>query len=377
MKKISFRSISVLITLAVVFSCAFFPANAASVNRTFTLTVLGDSVAAGSYVENEYRYGDVLKDMLTQNGYDVTYQNYAVVKNGARSIFDDFSEETFSFDNSAYVGLYGAPDYRQGVTFESYTNQLKNSDAILINVGKDDVLAKFYAMRGYNNYYKFYYSENDKLIFENDINNGNVDWIYTWNDQKARDFEARFEDGFNFYMEENIKSLLSLNPNAKIVINNILNPYAPVLEKINAYNESADRLKNILDQLDDSTTIFQVIARGVQLHLALQEYISAGEAAFKATYGTTTYSCDGLDISGLRATQRILYKYQYARMQMCASNMYEIANEVIENLCEKYGCVMTDIVSTDVRNNLTGETPHPDVLGHKIIAETIYEILDR
>ena len=378
MKKHSFRIISAVLTLAIALCCVVIPANAAtSTKGDFTLTVLGDSVAVGTFVDNQYRYGELIRDRLTDEGYDVTYRNYALPKYGSRSIWYDFSEDTFSLDNNLFVEFLEAPDYRVGVTYEEYINQLKNSDAILVNVGENDILAKFYAMRGYNNYYNFYFGDRNNAIFEKDIRDGKVEWIYTWNSKKAKEFEARFEDSYSYYMEENIKCLKALNPNAQIIINNVYNPYRYLVDRANSFEDDLQSLKNDILDLFDPLTILQLPQKIEKLKQSVETTKASGELAFKSFFGTTLDKCGGLDISSLRTTQKILYKIQYVRMEECAVNMFRIAGEVVERLCEKYGCVMADIESTDICHHMTGDMSHPSIEGHKIIADVIYGLMEK
>ena len=378
MKKNCLRIISVIITLTTLICCAVIPANAATSSKgSFTLTVLGDSVAVGTYVENEYRYGDVIKDRLTDEGYDVTYKNYALPKYGSRSIWYDFSEETFSLDNNLFVQYLDAPDYRAGVTYDEYIGQLKNSDAILVNVGENDILAKFYAMRGDNNYYIFYFGDRNNAIFEKDIRDGKVDWIYKWNSKKAREFEARFEDSYGYYMEENIKNLKALNPTAQIVVNNVFNPYRRLVDRANTFENDLQTLKAQLLDLADPFTILSLPKKLSQIKQTAEKTKASGETAFKSFFGTTLDSCGGLDISSLNTAQKILYKIQYVRMEKCAVNMFRIAGEIVQRLCDKYGCTMADIESTDVCYHMTGDMSHPSIEGHQIIADVIYGLMEK
>ncbi|MBQ7654839.1 MAG: hypothetical protein IJS17_07195 [Clostridia bacterium] len=378
MKKHSFRIISVIMTLAIAVCCVVIPANAASSSKgNYTLTVLGDSVAVGTFVENRYRYGDVIKDMLTEDGYDVTYKNYALPKYGSRSIYYDFSEETFSLDNNLFVAFLEAPDYREGITYDEYINQLKNSDAVLVNVGENDILAKFYAMRGYNNYYRFYFGDRNNAIFEQDIRDGKVDWIYTWNSKKAKEFEDRFEDSYEYYMEENIKALKALNPTGQIIINNVFNPYRYLVDRLHTYENNVETLKNQLLDLANPLTVLQLGKKLAAIKESVEAVKTSGKTAFTSFFGTTLDKCGGLDISSLRTTQKILYKIQYVRMESCAVNMFRIAGEVVERLCEKYGCTMADIEGTDVCYHMTGDMSHPSIEGHKIIADVIYDLMEK
>lgn len=376
MKKVSFRLLSVAMTFAIIFCCLVIPANGV-VKKEITFTVLGDGIAYGNGVDTEYRYGDVIRNTLINDGYDVNYKNYSVPKYGSRSVFFDYSNDTFSSDNDIFVGLHGAPDYRNGVTFDEYTNQLKKSDFILINVGANDILAKFYNMRGYDNFYKFYYAENDSLIFENDVKNGKVDWIYSWNSKKAKEFEKRFEDSYSYYMEENIKNLLALNPDGQIIINNVFNPYKRVINNVDTFEKNLDLLQAQLLDLANSATLLSFVQKIVQLNETAKAVKTSGEAAFTSVFGTTIDECDGIDISNLRATQKLLYKIQYARMEKCAADMLRIANEVVERLCKEYGCIMADIENTDVCFNLVDDTVYPSVEGHKIIADVIYALMEK
>lgn len=377
MKKSSIRIISFIISLTIAVCCAVIPANAVGSKGSFTLTVLGDNVAFGTYVEDSCRYGDVIKDRLAREGYDVTYKNYAIPKYGSRSIYFDFTEETFSLDNDRFVAVLDAPDYRADITYDEYINQLKNSDAILVNVGENDILAKFYAMRGYNNYYNFYFGDRNNAIFENDIRNGKVDWIYTWSSKKAKEFEARFEDSYSYYMEENIKNLKALNPNAQIIINNVFNPYRRLVDRADEFESNLQSLKEQLLDLVNPSTFLQLVQKLEKLQETAEATKASGETAFKSFFGTSLDSCGGLDISSLRTTQKILYKIQYVRMEQCAVNMFKIAGDVVERLCEKYGCTAADIESTDVCYHMTGDMSHPSIEGHQIIADVIYNLMEK
>ena len=378
MKKTTFRIISVIMTLAIAVCCVVVPVNAAAVSKdSFTLTVLGDSVSFGSYVDKEYRYGEVIGRKLADEGYDVTYKNYSLPKYGSRSIWYDFSEETFSLDNSRFVEFLDAPDYRSDITYNEYINQLKNSNAILVNVGENDILAKFYAMRGYNNYYNFYFCDRNNAIFEKDIRDGKVEWIYTWNSKKAKEFEERFEDSYSYYMEENIKNLKALNPNAQIIVNNVFNPYRYLVDRLHVFEDDVATLKAQLLELANPITVFKLVEKIRNVNETVEKTKASGKVAFQSFFGTSLDSCGGLDISSLRTTQKILYKIQYVRMESCAVNMFRIAGEVVERLCKKYGCTMADIESTDVCYHMTGDMAHPSVEGHQIIADVIYELMDK
>ena len=109
----------------------------------------------------------------------------------------------------------------------------------------------------------------------------------------------------------------------------------------------------------------------------IEDVKTSGETAFKSFFGTSLDSCGGLDISSLRTTQKILYKIQYVRMESSAVNMFRIAGEVVQRLCYKYGCTMADIESTDVCYHMTGDMAHPSIEGHIIIADVIYDLMEK
>lgn len=377
MKKKALKIICFAMTAILAVCCIAAPAFAAQNKGSYTFTVLGDSVAFGSYVEQEYRYGDVLKDRLTSDGYDVTYVNYSIPKYGSRSIYYDFAEDTFSFDNNAYVQYLGAPDYREGITYNDYITQLKNSDSILLNVGDNDILAKFYAMRGYDNYYFFYFNDRNKAIFENDIKNGNVDWLYTYNSKKAESYEKQFAESYSYYLEEDIKALIALNPDAQLIVNNVFNPYRNLVDRANTFTSLLDETKQQLLELTHFTSIFEFASKVMTLKDKLAELKDSGEIVFKSFFGTSLDSCGGIDISPLRTTQKILYKIQYARMEASAVRMFEAANEIIDNLSKKYGFTVIDIEGSDVCYNTTGDGAHPSVDGHVIIADLIYDAMEK
>ena len=373
MKK-SIKITSILLVFIIAFSCIIIPASAKK--GEITLTVLGDSVAYGSYVENQYRYGDVLKDKLTDAGYTVNYKNYAIPKYGSRSIYFDFFEDTYAFDNNAFVQILGAYDFRKDIPYSDYINQLKSSDIIMINIGENDIVAKFYEMRGYDNYYFFYGNDRNNQIFQNDIDNGNVDWIYTHNSKKEQQYKESFELSFSYYFEKDLQELRKLNPDAQIIVTNAFNPYRVLVDEkdsiIDLAKETVSQIKNIgySKSLKEPIATSKIISNNVQNLAKRVKFVAL------ALLGSSMDKCGGLDISSLNPVQQILYKIQYVRMEMCCVELFDIANGIIAEKTAEYGCTLVDLANSDVCKYMTGDGSHPSVEGHQKIADYCYDLID-
>lgn len=372
--KRSIKITSVLLALVIAFSCVVIPASAKK--GKIVLTVLGDSVAYGAYVENQYRYGDVMKNKLTQAGYTVDYVNYAIPKYGSRSIYFDFFEETYAFDNNAYVQLLGAYDFRKDISYEDYISRLKSSDIIMLNVGENDIVAKFYEMRGYDNYYIFYGNETKSKIFQNDINNGNVEWIYTYNSKKEQQYKESFELSLSYYFEKDLQELRKLNPDAQILVNNAFNPYRLAVEAKDGLIDLAKETVTQIKELPKSSSLKELIVNSKKICENIKTVATGADVLAKALMGTSMDNCGGLDISSLNPIEQILYKIQYVRTEMCCIELFDIANEIIEDAVEKYNCTIVDIANSDVCYYMTGDGSHPSIEGHQKIADYCFEALD-
>lgn len=387
MKKTLVKILSVAMALVIISGIATFFAGAVS-KGDITFTVLGDSVAFGSRLESKYRFGDVLKDTLVNEGYNVTYQNYSVPKYSARSIYIDFFEDTFSSDYVIFKALadkeraeYGesiteALSSRDDLTYTDYINQIKASDFIVMNVGENNILATFNAMRGRDNYYDFYNGFENNVIFQQLVKEGKVDWMYKWNLKKHKEFLEAFESGYGYYLEEDIKELRKLNPTAQIIIPNIYNPYRVLSDTANS---TLDLVKDVATQvaaLAQVRSISDFVERTAKIEEAYNKASEAVKALIPMFFGQNMDVCGGLDISNLTTIQKIIYKIQYVRLEMCVVDIYKAANKIIANLCEKYDLTTLDMYNSNICYMMADDGAHPSIEGHIMFAGMIYDVLE-
>lgn len=379
MKTKVFKIVSLLLALTVVLACVTLPASA-SKKVPLKVTVLGDSVAYGSYVIElgQKRFSDALEDTLKSDGYDAECINYAIPKYSTASIWYDLNEETYNYDNDRFVAELGAVDYRDGISYNDFISTLESSDVIVIHAGENDLAASFYKMRGYDDYYIFYGNERNLPLVQNDINNRKIGWIYTLNQKKIEAVENEFEKTIETNLDKSIKRIKEINPNAQIIVCNMFDPYQ---EAADGLDYTLYLIKDVIEKIADlpkSKSIQEIAEKmaGISTEYETLKYLLS--IMLPALAGTDMDNCGGFDISNLYTFEKILYKIQYLRVEKASVDMYKRSVNVFEKVVADNNVSIARLTATKepVYKHLAYDGVHPNEEGHAIIANEIYNTID-
>ncbi|MBQ7580926.1 MAG: SGNH/GDSL hydrolase family protein [Clostridia bacterium] len=385
MSKKNIKVMSLVLTVAIAFVCLVAPVNAATVDKNIKLVILGDSVAAGSYVkvdrENgiDESFGNQLAIKLEDKGYDVEYINYAVPKYDTRSVWYDLNEETYAYDHNRYIKDHGAKDYREGVDYEKFIGDVKTANIVVLHLGENDLAAAFYKLRGYDDYYEFYGDEVNVPKIQKDIDEGKVSGIYTLNSIKIAKVKAEFESRIREYLDKDIKRIKELNPNVKIVVCDMFNPYQ---EAATYMNYMFTLLKTVPTEFIDLfktagfTPEFETKAN--KLRKDAKDLYDLLNVMIPGLVGSDINHCDKFDLSKLRTTQKILYKIAYLRCEKAAVEMYDIANKAIPEVVKANNAILCELSKTDLykaENRDPQDKSHPNAAGHIVIADALLKAL--
>ena len=200
--------------------------------------------------------------------------------------------------------------------------------------------------------------------------------MYKWNLKKHKEFLEAFESNYGFYLEEDIKELRKLNPTAQIIIPNIYNPYRVLSDTANS---TLDLVKDVAVQvmgLAQVRSISDFVERTAKIEEAYNKASEAVKALIPMFFGENLDVCGGLDISNLTTIQKIIYKIQYVRLELCVVDIYKAANKIIADLCEKYGLTTLDMYNSNICYMMADDGAHPSIEGHIMFAGMIYDVLE-
>lgn len=375
MKKTSIKILSLVLTLVVAFACIAVPAQAVA-KKNIKFVVLGDSVAFGAYVSQSERFGDVLAEKLDNNGYNVDYINYAIPKYDTRSIYYDLYEETYAHDNNRYVAELGAKDFRAGISYDEFIGNIATSDFVVIHLGENDLAAAFYKLLGYNDYYEFYGDEINIPKVQNDINNGRVNGIYTCNSLKIAKVKAEFEQRVRYYLDQDIKRIKEINPDAQVIVCDMFNPYKKAGDALQYMTGLMQALPIEALGLLKSENIGDFFTKFAALTASYNTVVQLMSVMIPGLTGKDMDHCAKYDLSSLTFTQKILFKLMYLRDEKACVEMYDIANKAIPEIVAENGVTLCELSKTTVNEHMAPDGSHPSKEGHEIIADTLYDLID-
>lgn len=375
MKNKSIKIISFILTMIVAVSCAVIPGSAAQ-QKDVKMIILGDSVAYGAYVDSQYRFGEVLASKLENDGYNVDYTNYAVPKYGTRSVYYDLYEETYNYDHNRYIEDHGAKNLREGVDYAKFIGDVSTSDIIIIHLGENDLAAAFYDLRGYPDYYMFYGDEINIPLLQKDIDEHNVASTLALNEFKIARVKAKFEKTLRYYLDLDIKRIKELNPDAQIIVCDMLNPYKKASDGMNYMIDLMKAIPVHALGLLKAEGIYDFFDKFAALTAEYNTCIQTMHIMIPALTGKDLDHCAKFDLSPLSTAEKILYKIQYLRVEAACVEMYDIADIAIPEVANANNVTLCELSKTDACNHMAPDGSHPDIDGHAIIADSLYSVID-